>query len=90
VEYLKAEQRYVLQANALFVITHAPGSTLINRAGLEVDAKNCIVVNRNQEASIPGVYAAGDIICGGMQISTAVGDGVNAALSAIKYLRSRK
>ncbi|HCT85484.1 MAG: hypothetical protein DKM50_00500 [Candidatus Margulisiibacteriota bacterium] len=90
IEYEKASEKSVLPANALFIITHGPGSTLLKRAGLEIDATNCIEVNRSQETNLQGVFAAGDIICGGMQIATAVGDGVNAALSCLRYLRAKK
>ena len=50
--------------------------------------RDCVVVNREQETNLPGVYAAGDVTCGGMQVATAVGEGVMAALQSMKYLRS--
>jgi thioredoxin reductase (NADPH) len=46
-----------------------------------------VKVNRlNQETSMPGVFAAGDLIGGRMQVTTAVGSGTSAAISALQYL----
>ena len=48
-----------------------------------------IPVNENMETSIPGVFAAGDVRQNSpMQIATAVGDGVNAAMSLGRYLET--
>ena len=48
-----------------------------------------IPVNENMETSIPGIFAAGDVRqYSPMQIATAVGDGVNAAMSLGRYLES--
>jgi thioredoxin reductase (NADPH) len=48
-----------------------------------------ILVNNQMEAGIPGVFAAGDIRAGSVrQVSSAVGDGATAAISAEGYLSS--
>jgi thioredoxin reductase (NADPH) len=48
-----------------------------------------VPVNENMETSIPGIFAAGDVRQHSpMQIATAVGDGVNAAMSLGRYLES--
>jgi thioredoxin reductase (NADPH) len=40
------------------------------------------------ETKVPGIFAAGDVRSKSpRQISTAVGDGANAALSIIRYLQ---
>ncbi len=49
--------------------------------GLKTDGKN-ILVNRNMETNLPGVYAAGDCTGAPYQIAKAVGEGLIAALSA--------
>lgn len=46
-----------------------------------------IAVDENMKTSLNGVFAAGDCTGGVMQVSTAVGDGAKAGLSAVKYLR---
>jgi len=54
---------------------------------LPLTANGQIPVNENMETSIPGVFAAGDVRQNSpMQIATAVGDGVNAAMSLGRYL----
>ena len=53
--------------------------------GLETDGKN-IVVNRSMETNLPGVFAAGDCTGAPYQIAKAVGEGLVAALSAVRYL----
>ena len=40
----------------------------------------------NQETSMPGVFAAGDMTGGRMQAATAVGAGASAGISALQYL----
>lgn len=57
--------------------------------GLEIK-DNVIVVDENNATSIDGVYAAGNCEGRCRQIAKNVGDGCNAALSAVRYLRPRK
>jgi thioredoxin reductase (NADPH) len=46
-----------------------------------------VKINRlNQETSMPGVFAAGDMTGGRMQAATAVGAGASAGISALQYL----
>ena len=48
-----------------------------------------IPVNENMETSIPGVFAAGDVRQHSpMQLGTAVGDGVTAAMALGRYIQS--
>lgn len=54
---------------------------------IELNAHGEIVVNRDLETNVPGVFAAGDAIYKKYrQITTAVADGTIAALNAISYL----
>jgi thioredoxin reductase (NADPH) len=46
-------------------------------------------VDRRQRTNIDGVFAAGDITCGAMQVVTAAGEGAAAALQAIAYVRKQ-
>jgi thioredoxin reductase (NADPH) len=53
-----------------------------------LDSQGYVLVNDRMETDLPGVFAAGDIRHGSpMQVSTAVGDGTVAAISAQTYLR---
>ena len=49
-----------------------------------------IVVDDSMATALPGVFAAGDCIGGILQVSTAVGEGAKAGISAIKFLREQK
>ncbi len=78
-----------LDVGGVFISIGSVPSTLMARsAGVEVNEREHIVVNKDQETNIPGVFAAGDVTGGIMQISTAVGEGCIAALSAYKYIKN--
>ena len=57
--------------------------------GLQVDGSH-VTVNRRMEASIPGVFACGDITGLPYQYIKAAGEGNIAALSAVQYLDRKK
>jgi thioredoxin reductase (NADPH) len=73
--------------DALFIIQEIPSATLLKKAGINLTNKDCIDINRQMHSSLPGVFVAGDITCGGLQVAVAVGEGVTASLEALKYLR---
>ena len=76
-----------LEVDGVFVaIGEAPNSELAKDAGIETDEEGYIVVNRNQETSIEGVYAAGDVTGGAKQIGVAVGEAITAAINAYLYV----
>lgn len=63
-------------------------STLSLTTSLEVMVKNnYIIVDNDFKTNIKGVFAAGDVTGLGMQVSTAVGSGAKAAMSAISYIK---
>jgi glutaredoxin-like protein len=73
--------------DGVFVIKPGvPPSTLIE--GIETDDRH-IVVNREMETGLPGVYAAGDCTAEPYQIAKAVGEGQVAALQAVRYLSEK-
>ncbi|GAB4308416.1 MAG: thioredoxin-disulfide reductase [Promethearchaeota archaeon] len=77
-----------LETHALFIITHVASTALLKSAGLELDGKGFVVVDAEQKTNFEGVYAAGDVTGGVMQVATAVGQGAVAGIEANKYLRS--
>jgi thioredoxin reductase (NADPH) len=86
----KEGTEHELAVDGVFVsIGGVPLSTLVKKAGVEVDTRGCIKVNRKQVTNIDGVYAAGDCTCGGMQIITAAGEGAMAAIQAYRFLRKQ-
>lgn len=48
-----------------------------------------IVTDGEMQTAVPGLFAAGDCIGGLMQVATAVSEGAQAAMSALKFLRER-
>jgi thioredoxin reductase (NADPH) len=58
-------------------------SELAHSLGAAVTAEGCITVDRHQRTSIPGLYAAGDVVLGLDQISHAMGEG-GVASTAIR------
>jgi thioredoxin reductase (NADPH) len=76
-----------ISASGVFVFREIPSGPLLSRAGVALDHKQCVAVDRFQRTNIPGVLAAGDVTCGGLQVVAAAGEGCVAALQALVYLR---
>ncbi len=80
-----------LLIDGIFIaVGSVPMTSLMKKAGITVDEKGCVIVNRRQETNLEGVYAAGDVTCGGMQIITAAGEGAMAAMQAHRFVKSQK
>jgi thioredoxin reductase (NADPH) len=78
-----------LDVDGVFIILEQVATTdLMKEAGVETDEGGCIIVDKHQKTSLDGVYAAGDCVCGGMQVVTAAGEGGRAGLSVLRYVRS--
>ena len=56
-----------------------PRAGLAIDVGARLDAEGRLMVGAHQETSVPGLYAAGDVVRGLNQISTAQGEGAIAA-----------
>jgi thioredoxin reductase (NADPH) len=84
---LKNGKVFTLEVEGVFVFVGIqPNSTFIGPE-LDKDKQGFLKVNLEMETSVPGVFAAGDIISKSFrQISTAVGDGATAFGSAERYL----
>jgi thioredoxin reductase (NADPH) len=76
-----------LPVSGCFIFRESLTSPLFLKAGLKMDHGQCLAVDRLQRTNIEGVFAAGDIACGGMQVVNAAGEGATAAMQAIVYLR---
>ncbi len=88
VEYTVGGTPRSLKVDGVFVeMGMEPNIELAEGLGLELTKGGFIKVNRlNQETSMPGVFAAGDLTGGRLQVATAVGSGASAAISALQYL----
>ena len=64
-----------------------PSTSIVKSLGIKIDKAGFIVVNRNLETNVPGVFAAGDSVESKLkQIVVAAGEGAVAARSAYDYL----
>ena len=77
----------IIPAAGLFIFRESLTSSLFTKTGLQLDHKQCLAVDRRQKTNLEGVFAAGDITCGGMQVVTAAGEGAVAAMQAILFVR---
>jgi thioredoxin reductase (NADPH) len=65
-----------------------PSSEFLNDT-VSLDKDRFIIVNKEMETSVPGIYAAGDVISKRLrQVASSVGEGAVAAFNAEKYLES--
>lgn len=76
-----------LAVAGVFIFREVPTGPLLSQAGLAIDHKQCLAVDRFQQTNLEGVFAAGDLTCGGQQVVSAAGEGCVAALGAVAYLR---
>ena len=88
---LKGGEMDRLDVDGVFIILETvPTTSILTDAGIGTDARSCILVDKNQATNVEGVFAAGDCVCGGMQVVTAAGEGGMAGLAALRYIKSTK
>ena len=86
-----SKQKLLEKVDGVFIsLGWVPTTEIVRKAGIEVDERGCIKMDRWQRTNIEGVFAAGDCTCGGMQVVTAAGEGAMAANTALKYIRRKK
>lgn len=77
------------EVDGIFIALGIPSSIeFASQLGVIVE-KNNLLVNENYETNVPGLFAAGDIIGGKLQIAKAVYDGMMVADSIYKYLNKK-
>ena len=87
---VKTGEESILQLEGVFIFVGTRPVTEFLNGAVDLDDQGFIKVNRKQETSSPGVFAAGDVTSESFrQIATAVGDGASAALNAEKYLEAQ-
>ncbi|HME53602.1 MAG TPA: FAD-dependent oxidoreductase [Candidatus Lokiarchaeia archaeon] len=79
-----------IETDCAFVISSILTGSLLKRAGLAMTDHGNIIVDKNQQTSMEGVFACGDACGNGFQVAIAVGEGAVASMSAAKYLRKLK
>ena len=87
VKDIKSGEESFLPAAGVFIFVGYKPNTELCNGFLEADDAGFIKTNDCMAASVPGIFAAGDIRSKLLrQISTAVGEGATAAFAAHKYL----
>jgi thioredoxin reductase (NADPH) len=82
-----------LDVEGVFIETGAKGAVeLAATLGVALDDEKYefIVTDKQQQTSIPGIYAAGDICGPPWQMAKAVGEGCVAGLAAAKYAKKAR
>ena len=87
---LNTEEIKEFELDCLFIFSHVPSNSIFKKAGVELDETGNIKVDENQQTNLKSVYAAGDVTGGTFQVIFAAAEGAQAALHALKYLRSIK
>jgi thioredoxin reductase (NADPH) len=67
----------------------SPCTQLISDLGVELSESGCVITDAHQQTSLPGLFAAGDVVEGLDQISVATGQAAQAA-TAIHNLLSKR
>ena len=85
-----AGSEFELPCDIVVVALGALANPLLTNAttGLELNKWGNIVADDHQAASLPGVFAGGDIVRGGATVILAMGDGKVAARAIDDYLRT--
>lgn len=82
----EGERRFAAIYVALGV---TPRSNLADQAGARLGDDDRLLVDAHQQTTVPGLYAAGDMVRGLNQISTAEGEAATAATAIHNRLRER-
>lgn len=90
IEDTKTSEKEEIKTEGVFVYIGMEPRTILFEGLIDLDADKYIKVDADMATSVPGVYAAGDVISKKIrQISTAVGDGTIAGIMVEKYINSR-
>ena len=72
--------------SVIIAIGRGPNSYLQKLAGLKLGWKNSVAIDDHSMSSLPGVFAAGDVVTGESLVVKAMGSGREAAQHAHEYL----
>jgi len=86
---LKTGDESEMATDSVFIFVGTlPSSEFLDNT-LSLDNEGFVIVDKEMETNVPGIYAAGDVVSKRLrQISCSVGEGATAAFSAEKYLES--
>ncbi|MCX6281517.1 MAG: FAD-dependent oxidoreductase [Bacteroidetes bacterium] len=87
IKNLKSGEIQEFKTDGAFIFIGYLPNTEFLQDKLELNERGEIIADSGMETSIPGVFAAGDCIANRYrQVTTAVGDGTIAALSALNHI----
>lgn len=73
--------------SVLISISQMPRKKLVRTtAGLEANERGCLVVDENYMTTLPGVFAAGDVVSGAKTVVHAVEAAKSAAQAMMRYM----
>ena len=89
IKNVKTNEEKTLKADGCFIwVGILPNTSFLNES-LKTDETGFIQADKNMQASVPGVFAVGDVRDTPLrQVSTAVGDGAMAAVSAEHFIEN--
>lgn len=92
VEHIETKDRKLICGDCVFFyVGLVPENYFLKKLKLEMDDGGFIKTNERMETSIPGIFAAGDVIHKELrQVVTAVNDGAIAAISIKNYINNLK
>ncbi|MCG8636538.1 MAG: thioredoxin-disulfide reductase [Desulfobacterales bacterium] len=89
VKNVKTNEASTIKADGCFIWVGILPSTEFVKGAVETDDGGFIIADAKMQTSVPGVFAAGDVRDTPLrQVSTAVGDGAIAAVSAEHYIEN--
>jgi len=89
IRIVEGGEERLMPLDGVFIVLDSVAE-MAKQAGVVVDEKGSIIVDRMKKTNIEGVFAAGDCTGIGMQIVTSAGDGALAAISATRYVKEKK
>ena len=90
-EYEKDGKLIKVEIEGVFVSVGRNPDTESLSAILTLDEKGYIITDQNSQTSVQGVFAAGDVVSGGLkQIISAASSGAEASTSVLNYLSKTK
>ncbi|HCC68386.1 MAG TPA: glutamate synthase (NADPH), homotetrameric [Nitrospiraceae bacterium] len=87
-----AGQEYCLEVDQVIIAIGQLSNPILVRSieGLKLWGEGCIVVNKDGETNLKGIYAGGDITTGAATVISAMGAGKKAARAIDRYIMARR
>ncbi len=90
IENMRTHEMSEIETDGVFVFVGYKPNTTAFKGMVEMNEREEFIVDAAMRTNLPGVFAAGDCIAKRYrQVTTAVGEGTIAALSAAEYVRSK-